>query len=233
MKLQQFGGPGAALGSEPSVMPVDAKVWGQQLSLSNFTNSYYQFKDIQSLTNPRSILIVGPGQGLDTAVLRWRGYKITTLDIDSTFNPDVVGSVHDLRVFDSKQFDVVIASHVIEHLPPAYLDMALRELARVAHFALIYVPTAGRPVELSFSPGVRGTRFSIVINLYNWFRRPNPKKALFCAGQHYWEVGRPGYSRRQLAKRVSSHFEILRQYRNRDWLFSFNYVLRSKATENP
>jgi SAM-dependent methyltransferase len=220
------------LGPEPGVMPVDAKAWSQELNLSNFINSCYQFKDIQSLPDARRILVVGLGQGLDTAVLRWRGYAVTTFDIDRTFGPDVVGSVHDMHMFKDKQFDVVVASHVIEHLPPAYLDIALKELARVAYFALIYVPTAGRPVELRFSPGIRGFRFSIIFNLYNWFRSPDPAKALFCGGQHYWEVGRLGFSRRNLAERLNSHFEILRQYRNRDWLFSFNYVLRSKAAKS-
>jgi hypothetical protein len=220
-------------GPKPAVMPVDAESWSRELNLSNFVNSCYQFKDIQSLPDVRRILVVGPGQGLDTAVLRWRGYEVVTFDIDTTFKPDVVGSVHDMHMFKDKQFDVAVASHVIEHLPPAYLDLGLKELARVAYFALIYVPTAGRPVELRFSPGIRGLRFSIVCNLYNWFRKPDPTKALFCAGQHYWELGRLGYSRRSLTKRLSYHFEILRQYRNRDWLFSFNFVLRSKAIRTP
>jgi SAM-dependent methyltransferase len=216
---------------QPSAMPLDTKAWGEQLNLSNFINSCYQFKDVQTLPQARRILVVGPGQGLDTAVFKWRGYEVVTLDIDTTFKPDVVGSVHDLHMFNDKQFDVVIASHVIEHLPLAYLDIALKELARVAHFALIYVPSAGRPVELRLSPGFFSLKWTIVFYLYNWFRRPNPEKALFCSGQHYWEVGRLGFSRRSLARRLNKHFTILRQYRNQDWLFSYNFVLRAKVIE--
>jgi SAM-dependent methyltransferase len=216
-------------GAKPAVMPVDAMAWSRELNLSNFVNSCYQFKDLQTLPDARRILVVGPGQGLDTAVLRWRGYDVVTFDIDTTFNPDVVGSVHDMSMFAEKQFDVVIASHVIEHLPPAFLDRALRELARVAHFALIYVPVAGRPIELRFAPGVRGWRFALVFSLYNWFKMPDPEKPLFCEGQHYWELGRRGYSRRRLVERLSANFEMIKQYRNRDWLFSFNFVLRSKT----
>jgi hypothetical protein len=212
-------------------MLVDSVAWGRELNLSNFVNSCYQFKDIQGLPEVHRILIVGVGQGLDTTVLKWKGYDVTTFDIDAAFCPDFLGSVHDLHMFGDKQFDLVIASHVIEHLPIAYLDTALAELARVAQFALIYVPTAGRPVELRMSPGFADLRLSIVFDLYNWFLRPNPAKALFCGGQHYWELGRYGFSRRQLAKRLANHFEILRCYRNKDWLFSFNYVLRSKATK--
>jgi hypothetical protein len=216
----------------PSVMPIDTEAWGQQLNLSNFVNSCYQFKDVLSLpTSVKRLLIIGPGQGLDTAVFRWRGYEVVTLDIDATFHPDVIGSVHDLHMFGDKQFEAVLASHVIEHLPPSYLDNALRELARVAHFALIYVPIAGRPVELRISPTYRGKSLSVVVHLFNWFRRPDPAKPLFCEKQHYWELGRPGFSRRLLVRRINRHFLILRQYRNKDWLFSFNFVLQARVSE--
>jgi SAM-dependent methyltransferase len=217
------------LGAKPAAMPVDSDAWGRELNLSNFINTCHQFKDVQRLPSVQRILVVGLGQGLDTAVLRWRGYDVTTFDIDPAFRPDFLGSVHDLHMFADHRFDVVIASHVIEHLPIRYLDTALSELARVARFALIYVPTAGRPVELRVSPGFGGLNFSIVFDLYNWFIRPNPVKALFCSGQHYWELGRLGFSRQQFAKRISNYFEIIRSYRNKDWLFSFNYVLQSRA----
>jgi len=50
----------------------------------------------------------------------------------------------------------------------AYLDDALRELARVARFALIYVPSTGRPMGFEFlSPGFRGLRWSFVVDVYN------------------------------------------------------------------
>ena len=69
-------------------MPVDREVWGQELHLCNFINSYYQYRDIQSCGKVEKILIIGPGQGLDTHILKWRGYDVTTFDIDETFNPD-------------------------------------------------------------------------------------------------------------------------------------------------
>src|ERR671910_579671 len=100
---------------QPAVMPVDRERWLQHLDLSNFVNAYYQYRDLQRLENCQSVLIVGPGQGLATEVLKWRGYRVTTLDIDHTFKPDVVGSVHDMPMFDDLGFDAVIASHVLEH----------------------------------------------------------------------------------------------------------------------
>jgi len=128
----------------PAVMPVDRKQWKQELNLSNFINAYYKYRDLNQCGNVKSILLIGPGQGLAVNVLRWRGFEVSTFDIDTTFNPDYVGSVHDLKEFSNGQFDVVIASHVLEHLAVPYLESSLKEISRVGHFALIYLPVAGR-----------------------------------------------------------------------------------------
>jgi hypothetical protein len=58
-------------GSVPGVMPLDRDKWKLQLNLSNFVNTYYQYRDLNSLQNVRRVLIVGPGQGLDLHVLKW------------------------------------------------------------------------------------------------------------------------------------------------------------------
>src|SRR5207237_3857301 len=130
---------------QPTVMPVDREAWRKEIHLSNFVNAGYQYRDLQSCgADVRKVLIIGPGQGLDTHVLRWLGYDVTTFDIDETFSPDHIGSVHQMTLFSDRQFDAVIASHVLEHLAVPYLDAALAELARVGRFALVYLPVAGR-----------------------------------------------------------------------------------------
>jgi len=57
----------------PKPMPVERDKWRGELNLSNFVNTYYQYRDLQTLPECRSVLIVGPGQDLDTHVLGWRG----------------------------------------------------------------------------------------------------------------------------------------------------------------
>jgi hypothetical protein len=214
----------------PSVMPVDREQWFRQLELSNFVNAYYQFRDLARFEGCRRVLIVGPGQGLQTEVLRWRGYDVTTLDIDGTFKPDVIGSVHDMHMFSERQFDAAIASHVLEHLAVPYLDGSLGELSRVAANALIYLPVAGRHLQARLQPGFKAIDISFVVDVFNYLHRPNGVEPKYCAGQHFWEVGMRGFRVRDLKQRMSAHFEVLEVYRNRDWNPSLNFVLRSRRT---
>lgn len=221
------GFPGAAH-PRPEKMPVDMDVWSKQLHASNFANAYAQYRDVMLLGDVSRILIIGPGQGLDRLIFAWRGFEVVTLDIDDRLSPDVVGSAHDLSMFADKSFDVVIASHVLEHMPPAYLDKAIAELARVAHHALVYLPLAGRIMRVRVMPGIRGWDWTFAIHLFNPFDRPDPDRPRFCVGQHYWEVGRPGYSRRQVAARLGRAFQVRSMYRNPDWLVSINFVLTAR-----
>lgn len=213
----------------PSVMPVDRERWRRQLDLSNFVNAYYQYRDVERLGNCRRVLIVGPGQGFQTDVLKWRGFDVTTIDIDDTFNPDVIGSVHEMAMFGDFQFDVAIASHVLEHLAVPHLDAALRELSRVGRHALVYLPVAGRHFQARLQPGFKGIDLSVVIDLFNYFHRPTGLQARYCQRQHYWEVGMRGFRVRDVKARMSRYFEVLDVYRNRDWNPSLNFVLRSRA----
>lgn len=213
---------------EPAVMPVDRASWVQQLNLPNFVNCFYAYRDLQLCADVRSVLIVGPGQGLDREVLRWRGYDLTTFDIDEMFKPDVVGSVHDMRAFPDQRFDAVIASHVVEHLAVPYLDTALQEIARVGRYALVYLPVAGRHLQLRFAPGFKNLDLSLIFDVFNYFHRPDGITPRYHQGQHFWEVGMRGFTIRDVRQRLARHFDILKVYRNRDWLLSQNFVLRSK-----
>lgn len=212
----------------PTVMPVDREQWATQLNITNFINTYYQYRDLQLLGSGKRLLIVGPGQGFEALVFEWRGYNVTTFDIDETFNPDYVGSVHDMKMFGDGQFDAVIASHVLEHLAVPYLDMALSEIARVGRNALIYVPVHGRHLQVRLIPGFRNLNLSMLFDIFNPLKRPDGVTPRYMAGQHFWEVGMRGFRVRNLLHRMSRFFEVLLVYRNRDWNLSQNFVLRSQ-----
>lgn len=212
----------------PAVMPGDREAWRVALNRSNFVNTFRQYDDIRSCGAARSILIVGPGQGLDTAVLRWLGYEVTTIDIDDTFGPDVTGSVHDLSMFRDAQFDIVTASHVLEHLAVPYLDGALAELARVARYAIVYLPVHGRKIQLRLLPGFRDLDLSFTLDLFNYLHKPDGITPRYAQGHHFWEIGMRGFRVRDLLRRFAPYFDVQRHYRNADWAVSHNFVLRSR-----
>jgi hypothetical protein len=213
-------------------MPVDRVEWAKQLNLSNFVNSYYQYRDLQSFDTCSKVLIIGPGQGLDTQILRWRGYEVNTFDIDETFRPDFIGSVHDLSRFRDQEYDAIIASHVLEHLPVTYLDTALKEISRVGRNALIYLPVHGKHIQFRLIPGFKGLDLTLIFDFFNYFKKPDGIVPRYMAGMHYWEVGMRGWRVRDLEARLSRYFKIQASYRNKDWLPSYNFVLTSTASSN-
>jgi len=212
------------------IMPVDRDEWFKKIGLSNFANAYYQFRDISTYCeNTNKVLEVGPGQGLTSQLLRWKGYEVTTLDVDDTFHPDVVGSVHDLSRFTDGAFDVAIVSHVLEHIPISMLAQSLAELSRVAKYALIYLPVAGnRHSQVRVIPGFRGLDISFIFDIFNYFRKPTGEEAIFCQGQHYWEIGYRGFRVGDTLRRFEPFYDVLNHYRNKDWNPSYNFVLKSK-----
>jgi len=213
---------------KPSVMPIDREAWRTQLNLPNFVNAYYQYRDLESLESCRRVLSIGPGQGLGVQVLRWRGYDVTTLDIDDTFKPDYLGSVHDMKMFTDGQFDATITSHVLEHMAEPYLDPALQEIARISRYALIYLPVHGRHAQLRFIPGFKGLDFSFIMDIFNYFEKPDSITPRYMSNQHFWEIGMRGFRLNDMVKRMSKFFNIISVYRNRDWLPSQNFVLKTK-----
>ncbi len=209
-------------------MPVDREAWSKQLHLSNFVNTYCQYRDLGLCQSVRTVLIVGPGQGLDTQVLKWRGYEVTTFDIDETFRPQFLGSVHDMHMFANCQFDATIASHVLEHLAVGYLDIALREIARVSRYSLIYLPLAGRHFQFRIKADVKGIDRSLFWDVFNYFHKPDGVTPRYCQRQHFWEVGMRGFHKRDLIRRLSQFFNVLHSYRNPEWYSSYNFVLKSQ-----
>jgi hypothetical protein len=131
-------------------------------------------------------------------------------------------------MFAPAQFDAVVASHVLEHLPPAYLDAALAEIARVGRYAVVYLPCHGRYLSVRLRAALRELDWSLIVDVINPFERPDPSRAKYMQGQHYWEVGLRGFRRRDIQRRFSRYFHLLRCYRNVDWLPSYNLVLRSR-----
>jgi hypothetical protein len=82
--------------------------------------------------------------------------------------------------------------------------------------------------QIRFRSNFRDIDLSMILDLFNYFDRPDGVTPRYMEGQHYWEVGMRGYRKIDLIRRMSRLFHVLESYRNRDWLPSQNFVLRSK-----
>jgi hypothetical protein len=67
----------------------------------------------------------------------------------------------------------------------------------------------------------------VVIDLFNYFHRPDGLEPRYCQRQHYWEVGMRGFRVRDVRARMRTYFDVIDVYRNRDWTPSINFLLSS------
>jgi len=75
----------------PGVMPVDRELWARQLHLSNFVNSYYQYRDLQSLPRSRQCSLSARGRDW-TPECSSGATTGHDFDIDEVLVPDRVGA---------------------------------------------------------------------------------------------------------------------------------------------
>jgi ubiquinone/menaquinone biosynthesis C-methylase UbiE len=165
---------------------------------------YYQVREITAL-KPASMLEIGTGDGfLKRFIEGATSIAYRNLDIAEDLKPDIVGSVESIPLPDGA-VDVVVAFEVLEHLPFEKFEAALREMRRVSSsHVLISVPHFGPKVKLLLKlPRVKALQVGVEL--------PFPKKHVF-KGEHYWELGKSGYSVSRIRGILKSLFTIEKDF---------------------
>ncbi|AEF95799.1 class I SAM-dependent methyltransferase [Methanotorris igneus] len=166
---------------------------------------WYQINEVIS-TKPQKVLEIGPGNGtISNYLKKICKINVTTVDIDKNLNPDYVCSVTELKnIFKKDSFDTVLCAQVLEHLPFRYFEESLKNIQYVTkNYAIITLPHYG--INISFKIKILFGEFNFVLCI------PYPKEHKF-DGQHYWEIGKKGYSLRRIEKIISKYFIILKNY---------------------
>ncbi|MFQ5413512.1 MAG: class I SAM-dependent methyltransferase [Phycisphaerae bacterium] len=217
----------AAIPTVPAPVATDVPRRPVQVDASHYREAYmtlprllacwHQAKTVSACRGQR-VLEVGPGPGLTTWLLRRWGFDVVTVDIDPALRPTFTADIVRLP-FGDGAFDSVLAAEVLEHLPFAQFQPALRELGRVVRGHLV-ITIPYRTIGIAAGVNVPLLEPRFVTVGWPWRRRHR------FDGQHYWEMGRPGYGRRAVRSAIrAAGLHIVREFRSPLSLFCYGFVL--------
>jgi ubiquinone/menaquinone biosynthesis C-methylase UbiE len=160
------------------------------LTKDRWINYWYQWRILQQ-PDIKSILEIGVGNGVVAELFQKTGMQVTTIDIDANLRPTQVASVTALP-FAENQFDAVLCAEVLEHLPFEQSQQGMHEIYRVTKkWALVTLPHAGYVFSVT-------TKFPL-LSWWSWVRKlPFFWKEHAFQGEHYWELGKKGWSQARL-----------------------------------
>jgi len=192
------------------------------------------------LPDVHSVLEFGGGRDVTRSLVRHFGIDYRSVDISDRFFPDVVSSISDYP-FDGTQYDLVSSFQCLEHNSWEEVPDLIRHMVRFSRrYVYLSVPYSGGWFSLSLSirlPKIHwektwcrvfdgGGARSIDTDVIK-ARPPEHQRAA-----HWWEVGRPGLTRRQMMKVVRSHgLELMSSYHNP--LFPHHMFLLLKKRVDP
>lgn len=200
---------------------VDASYYNfsDYVSSEQFLSYYNQLKLIYEI-NPSSMLEIGVGGNILENLLP-RNIKYTGYDYDKNLYPTVQGNVEHLP-FKDRAFELVTAFEVLEHLPFEKFENILREISRISkRHVIISLPYANYKFQISiYLPGIHKLELLFLIPKFN-------RKHKF-DGIHYWEIGKMGFSKRHIQKKIENVFDIKNSLVSRDFTYHSFYMLEKR-----
>lgn len=186
---------------------------------------WYQTEEISKRMDIKTVLDIGPGTVFMQDILKIHRpdliYK--TLDIAEDLHPDIIGGVTAIPLSD-RSYDLVSAFQVLEHIDFRDVEAALLEMKRVSKkYVFVSLPHFGPSIEFLLKvPFLKRMRFACKI--------PYAPKHVF-GGQHYWEIGKAGYSTKRIRSLMASHFTILDEYVPFENQYHHFYIMEKKEYE--
>jgi ubiquinone/menaquinone biosynthesis C-methylase UbiE len=181
---------------------------------------FHQLREVLDF-NPQSILEVGVGDKTFGSFLKNNtSISYTSVDVAPDLMPDVLGSVTSLP-FEDKSFDVVCVFEVLEHLPYDDFDKSLKEIYRVSKkYVVISLPHFGPRFQIFIKiPLIPELRISWKVPFY--------KKHVF-NGEHYWEIGKKGYSLNKIIGDLEKKFKVIKNFVPFESQYHHFFVLEKK-----
>jgi SAM-dependent methyltransferase len=198
-------------------VPPEHYDWSTYNIKGRWVSYWHQVTEVVS-AGATSVLEIGTGTGTVRDTLRNLGIAVTVVDIDAALGVDRVGDVRSLPAADG-EFDVVLCSQVLEHVPWDDVPQAVAELRRVCRtHAIVSIPQSGVDVGVTVTLPQLGTRRLAARINSPWRHRFD--------GQHYWQVCARGHGRRVVRDTLSEGFALEREFTVPELTFHRFYVLR-------
>ena len=180
-------------------------------------SSYWQQIYMAYESGAKSILVVGVGDSIAVEAIKTFCHDVTTFDFDETLNPDIVGDIRNLDTLLERKFDLIICCQVLEHLPYTEFVKILKLMKKVSDNLVLSLPYRHwRILDIKIKiPRIK--RFSISLIIPKFF------EDFKFNGQHYWEVGTKGYSRRRVLEDIRSVFKNSTQVKFNDYHYHAFY----------
>lgn len=171
---------------------------------------YFQIYEAVDETTCNSILIIGKGDGIVPDMIKNCVEKeliVDTFDFDPELEPTYVGDIKDLSNIVTKQYDIVICCQVLEHLEWKYFKGIVKQLHQISKKrVIISLPVCRYSITLTLNlPKLHNKVINLVIPAI-W------KKKIKWYGEHYWEVGIQGHTRRDILSILKKDFIVNKHY---------------------
>jgi len=138
---------------------------------------------------PKTVLEIGPGEGVIKNVMKDFTDKYDTMDVNPKLSPTYRSDVRNFVGEATGKYDCVIAADILEHIPFEDLETALKNLfAYLRNGGVVLITIPHRSHYFFWMSSWKHKPRVIRIPTLKWFLRPFGKKVAIDP-DHEWETG--------------------------------------------
>lgn len=190
-------------------------------SFNRWTSYWHQLREAMAL-NPKSVLVIGPGDGVIVDYLKNQGITVKTIDIADDLKPDYLGSVEDIDKIVDESFDLIICSQVLEHLPYEKFAPTISKIKSKTKFLILSLPYANINLIEFF------IRLPKKIEFYFNLVLPKFYKKWKFDGEHYWEIAISGFPKSKIRNELAKNFRVKKEFHVKFFKYHYFFVCESR-----
>ncbi|MDR3134126.1 MAG: class I SAM-dependent methyltransferase [Prevotellaceae bacterium] len=190
--------------------------------LPRWTSYWHQITETLALA-PKTALIIGVGDNIVGNILAAQGVQVYTFDFDQNLHPDFEGDVANIdAILGGNRFDVILCCQVLEHLPHDKFENILQQLAQHAGNIIISLPYSAMKYKFEIKlPVIKTIKADVYVHKFF-------KKHTF-DGEHYWETGTRGHTKRSVLNSMKKFFSVEKCYVAPYNPYHLFFILRKKT----